>query len=207
MCLVNYVLPSIANIFLGNTGQLNADSHTAKTVCPIINDSIKDMMASGSGIKSVNLQLYLSAPASSIPDSDTRNEETLLRAMRLKWSELLILITLQTPLSKYMLYPYYALYATCMGGEYCGWIWSALRSSSDYITGCMWMMGRLVLGHKTWWGEGWECKNQRSSRVTAYVHMYSVKWRQRRSLKLYTNLSDRSSSTAAFYVSDPSIGT
>ena len=90
MRLVNYVLPPIANTFPGNTDQLNADSHTAKIVYPIINDSIKDMMASGNGIKSVNLQLCPSALAVSVSDSDTRNKTTLLRAMHLKRSELLI---------------------------------------------------------------------------------------------------------------------
>jgi len=41
----------------------------------------------------------------------------------------------KTPISKFLLYPYYVTLA-------------------GTLSGCMWMMGRMVLGHKTWWGKG-----------------------------------------------------
>ncbi|KAG0647440.1 hypothetical protein D0Z07_6668 [Hyphodiscus hymeniophilus] len=59
-------------------------------------------------------------------------------------------------INKIMLYPYYAILWGGFAGCVEGWSWFEETMSSGLIgiTGSMYMMSRMVLGHKTWFGKG-----------------------------------------------------
>jgi hypothetical protein len=63
---------------------------------------------------------------------------------------------MQTARSKVLLYPYF----TILFGGFAGKLWSnpltqqsEFRAPLTYNIGSMYMMSRMVLGHKTWFGK------------------------------------------------------